>query len=181
MLLFNSIDMDNSASSLPEQPARELLDSFRVHARRLLARFRIPAQDAEDLLQDTLLLYLTCRPDVPCVESWLQGTLKNRCLVYWRERRRQFFRTMDLALLDTLSQPTSPAQEHRIFLEEVLAQLEELTGPCSALLKLRYQSDYKPAQLADQLGYSRRGIYKIIDRCVAALSRRLLVARRKRA
>ncbi len=171
--------MRKAAASIPEPEARELLDNFRAQARKLLARFRIPSQDAEDLLQDTLLLYLSSDPDVPCIESWLQGTLKNRCLVYWRERRRQFYRTMDLALLDSLSQPTAPSQEHRIYLAEVIRHLDELKGPCASLLKLRYQSDFKPSQLADRLGYSRTGIYKIIERCVAALSKRLLVAHRR--
>lgn len=168
-------------TEIPEPRARELLDGFRVDARKLLARFRIPPQDAEDLLQDTLLLYLRSRPDVPCDESWLQGALKNRCLVYWRERRRRFYRIMDSALLDALAEPTAPCQEHRVFLQDVVSRLEELPDRCASLLKLRYHSDFKPSELADQLGYSRRGIYKILERCVAALSKRLLVTRRRRA
>lgn len=167
------------SSSIPEPRARELLDGFRIDARRLLARFRIPPQDAEDLLQDTLVLYLRSRPDVPCVESWLQGTLKNRCLVYWRERRRQFYRVMDSTLLDALAEPTAPCQEDRVFLDDVMRRLDELPDRCSSLLRMRYQSDFKPFELADRLGYSRRGIYKILERCVAALSKRLLVTRRR--
>lgn len=158
-----------------------MFENFRGQARQLLARFRIPAQDADDLLQDTLLVFLNNGPDVDNAERWLQGALKNRCLVYWRERRRRFFKTMDSVLLEALTEPTPPCQEHQVFLEEVLDHLEGLSAPCSALLKLRYRSDYKPAQLADRLGYSRSGIYKILDRCVAALSRRLLVARRGHA
>ena len=173
--------MRKTVSSISEPEACQLLDNFRVQARRLLARFRIPSQDAEDLLQDTLLLYLSSDPDVPCIESWLQGTLKNRCLVYWRERRRQFYRTMDLALLDSMADPTAASQEHRIYLDQVIRHLDNLRGPCASLLRLRYQSDFKPSQLADELGYSRRGIYKIIERCVAALSKRLLVKRRRPA
>lgn len=169
--------MRQAAPAIPESEARELLDNFRVQARKLLARFRIPAQDAEDLLQDALVLYLSSAPDISCPESWLQGTLRNRCLVYWRERRRVFYRAMDLGLLDGLAEPVGPSQEHRVFLADVLSRLDELKGPCATLLRMRYHSDIKPAQIADQLGYSRRGIYKIIDRCVAALSRRLLVAR----
>lgn len=169
----------SDVSNIPDSQARKLLESFRSDARGLLARFRIPFQDAEDLLQDTLLLYLRRRPDTPCVESWLQATLKNRCLVYWRDRRRQFYSVMDSAILDSLAEPTPPSQEHSIYLDEVISRLDDLTGPCAKLLKLRYQSDFKPYELADQLGYSRRGIYKILDRCVAALSKRLLVTRRR--
>ena len=171
--------MSEAASALSEVEARDLLVSFRAHARTLLSRFRIPAQDAEDLLQDALLLYLRTDSEIPCAESWLQGTLKNLCLVYWRERRRRFYTVMDAAILEALAEPVEPSQEHHVFLAEVLGRIEELSRPCSGLLRLRYQADIKPAELADRLGYSRRGIYKIIDRCIAALSRRLLVARRK--
>ena len=121
------------------------------------------------------------RLDVPSVERWLQGTLKNRCLVYWRERRRRFYRVMDTALLDAIAEPTAPSQEHRVFLGDVMARVKELPERCQALLQMRYQSNFKPSELADRLGYSRRGIYKILDRCVAALSKKLLVTRRKAA
>ncbi len=168
-------------SFVSDPNASDLLEGFRVDARSLLARFRIPAQDAEDLLQDTLLLYLRRKPDVQSVESWLHGTLKNRCLVYWRERRRQFYSVMDVSLLDALAEPTAASQEHRVFLGDVVSRLDDLTGPCATLLRLRYQSDFKPSELADKLGYSRRGIYKILERCVAALSKRLLVTRRRNA
>lgn len=181
MVAFPVVAVDRVASLGSELEEREFLDGFKAESRRLLARFRIPSQDAEDLLQDTLLLYLSSKPDVPCIESWLQGTLKNRCLVYWRERRRKFYSLMDFALLDAVAKPVRPSQEHQVFLDDVLRRLDELSGPCSTLLKLRYQADFKPSQLADQLGYSRRGIYKILERCVAALSKRLLVTRRRSA
>lgn len=170
-----------ASTDLQEPQAREMLAAFKADARKLLARFRIPAQDAEDLLQDTLLLFLRSRPEVPSIERWLLGTLKNRCLVYWRERRRKFYRVMDTAVLEALAEPTAPSQEHRVFLEDVVRRLEELPERCSTLLRLRYQSDYKPSELADQLGYSRRGIYKILERCLAALSKRLLVIPRRQA
>ena len=83
--------------------------------------------------------------------------------------------------LEALAEPTAPAQERRVLLADVIERVEELSERCRSVLKLRYQSDFKPAELADHLGYSRRGIYKILDRCVAALSKRLLVTHRRRA
>lgn len=157
------------------------MEGFRAEARKLLARFRIPPQDAEDLLQDTFLLFLRRRPEVDNDGRWLQGALKYRCLVYWRDRRRSFYNAMDTALLEALAEPTAPSQERRVLLADIAERVEELSERCRAVLKLRYQSDFKPAELADHLGYSRRGIYKILDRCVAALSKRLLVSHRRRA
>ncbi len=169
------------STDLTDARAKDLLDRFRMESRGLLSRFRIPAQDAEDLLQDTFLLLLRRRPEGSEPERWLQGALRNRCLVYWRERRRQFYRVMDTALLDALAQPTRPSQEHRVFLHDVLRRVGELPANCRALLSLRYRSDYRPIELADRLGYSRNGIYKILERCVAALSKKLLATPRGRA
>ncbi|MFQ5527664.1 MAG: RNA polymerase sigma factor [Thermoanaerobaculia bacterium] len=166
---------------IPEPITRELMDGFRGEAWKLLARFRIPAQDAEDLLQDAFLLFLRRRPEVESERRWLQGALKNRCLVYWRDRRRRFYNVMDTSLLEALAEPTAPSQEQRVFLSDVIERVDELPERCRSILRLRYQSDFKPAELADHLGYSRRGIYKILDRCVAALSKKLLVTPRRSA
>ena len=166
-------------SRSPDAQTRELVTTFRSDARKLMARFRIPPEDAEDLLQDTFLLYLRRRPQVASVESWLQGALKNRCLVYWRERRRRFYKVIDATLLDAIAEPTAPSQEHRVFLADVMERVDELPDRCRALLRMRYRSDFRPSELADRMGYSRRGIYKILDRCVAALSKRLLVTVRR--
>lgn len=166
------------SKDLTDARVKDLLDRFRVESRGLLARFRIPAQDAEDLLQDTFLLLLRRQPEGENPERWLQGALRNRCLVYWRERRRRFYQVMDTALLDALARPTQPSQEHRVFLGDVMRRVSELPANCQALLALRYRSDYKPVELADRLGYSRNGIYKILERCVAALSKKLLATPR---
>lgn len=159
----------------------EVMDGFRVEAGKLLARFRIPPQDAEDLLQDTFLLFLRRKPEVESDGRWLQGALKYRCLVYWRDRRRQFYHLMDTALLEALAEPTAPSQETRVLLADVIQRVDELPERCRSVLKLRYQSDFRPAELADHLGYSRRGIYKILERCLAALAKKLLVSHRRHA
>jgi len=170
-----------ASTQLTEATAQELLAAFRGESGKLLARFRIPPQDGEDLIQDTIMLFLRLRPETPSPEGWLQSALKFRCLVYWRERRREFYRLMDTALIDALAEPTAPSQEHRVFLDQVLRRLRNLPEHCWAILSLRYQSDARPAELAERLGYSRSGIYKTIERCLAALSRQLTVAPRRRA
>jgi DNA-directed RNA polymerase specialized sigma24 family protein len=49
---------------------------------------RIPAQDAEDLLQDAVLVFWAKRDSIASPAPWLLATLRNRCLFYRRKRRR---------------------------------------------------------------------------------------------
>ena len=44
------------------------------YLRAIVSAFRIPAQDADDLLQDALVIYLVKRDDVRAPRSWLRDT-----------------------------------------------------------------------------------------------------------
>src|SRR5436190_14233984 len=61
--------------------------------------FRIPPQDAEDLLQDALLALVAKATEIQSPELWLLQTLRNRCATYWRHRRRWIYEELDRALL----------------------------------------------------------------------------------
>ena len=74
-----------AAESVPE-----LLDRIEPEIRQVLVRLRIPAQDAEDLIQETLLAFVAKRAAIANPVPWLLATLRNQCLLYWRRRRRRF-------------------------------------------------------------------------------------------
>lgn len=57
----------------------------------LMVRYRIPPEDAEDVLQQALLAFLYNFEKIGGSEAWLLGHTKNRCLLYWREKRRQLY------------------------------------------------------------------------------------------
>ena len=77
------------APSEPEWWPRlgELLARLRPRLGRILYRYRVPAGDAEDLVQETLLALCSKRGRVRDPEAWIAGTLRNQCLLYWRARR----------------------------------------------------------------------------------------------
>src|SRR5258706_461682 len=62
----------------------DFLKAVEPKLKRLLAYHRIPSEDAEDILQQSLLalLYQWERVQVP--ERWLFGTVRRHCLMYWR-------------------------------------------------------------------------------------------------
>ncbi len=57
--------------------------------KRLLAVYRMPREDAEEVLQQALLALLYQWESVGDPEHWLLGTLKRHCLMHWRKSRLQ--------------------------------------------------------------------------------------------
>jgi RNA polymerase sigma factor (sigma-70 family) len=159
---------------------KESFDDFlkRVEPRlkRVLATYRIPTDDAEDVLQQTLLALIYQWDRVRDPECWLLGTLKRHCLMYWRTNRRRIYSTVDTTILEWLSEPVAPSQERSDLLCDLQNLLGRLPSRCRSLLHLRFQLGYEPVEVARRLGYRASSIGKITTRCLAALSRELLAA-----
>jgi RNA polymerase sigma factor (sigma-70 family) len=165
------------ANSLPVATIEECMKRAGPALKRVLAAFRIPSEDAEDLLQQSLLALLNHWQEVREPEKWLAGTLKRHCQMYWRRRRRRLYSAVDTALLDWLSAPVAPPQEREVLLADLRELIERLPPRCRTVLTLRFQFGYEPAEVARRLGYRDSSIAKITTRCMAALTRELLNAR----
>jgi RNA polymerase sigma factor (sigma-70 family) len=167
------------SSPEPQEPAvsfDDFLESVEPRLKRVLANYRIPTEDAEDVLQQALLALLYQWERVRDPECWLLGTLKRHCLMYWRTHRRKIYSAVDSTILEWLSEPVAPSQER----SDLLCDLESLIGRlpvrCRSLLQLRFRLGYEPPEVAERLGYRASSIGKITTRCLAALSRELFAA-----
>jgi RNA polymerase sigma factor (sigma-70 family) len=161
---------DTSAS---EGSLEHFLKSVRPRMRTLFAHYRVPPQDTEDIVQQALLALLYQRQAIRDPEAWLMGTLRNKCLLYWRERRRKLYDAVDAAVLELMAEPMAPEQEGADVRRDLAMAIERLPGRCRALLSLRYNQGYEPPELAERLGYSPTSISKTTNRCLAALTREL--------
>jgi RNA polymerase sigma-70 factor (ECF subfamily) len=154
----------------------ELLERVGPRLKGLLWTYRIPTDDAEDLLQDTFfsLVYSTHQINDP--EAWLIGTLKRQSLMYWRKRRRSLYAAVDETLLEWLATPMAPPQEREQLLADLESLIERLPPKCRKVLRLRFLFGYEPQEVAEKLGYSSTSIGKITHRCLAALSHQMFLA-----
>jgi RNA polymerase sigma factor (sigma-70 family) len=153
----------------------EFLRNIRPRLKTLFAQYGIPPQDTEDILQQALLALVYQRHIVRDPESWLLGTLRNKCLLYWREHRRKLYEVVDAAVLELMAEPIPPAQETTDLRRDLASALEQLPERCRTLLSLRYQG-FEPTEVAARLGYSQGSISKVTNRCLAALTHRLLTS-----
>lgn len=157
-----------TAESVPE-----LLDRIEPEIRQVLVRFRVPSQDAEDLIQETLLAFVAKRSSIANPVPWLLATLRNQCLLYWRRRRRRFIDAIDSALLERVAGSDPGDQERRTLARDLSGALEHLPRRCRSILRLRYGLDCGAPEIAETLGYRPDTIRQATLRCLSALSRQL--------
>jgi RNA polymerase sigma factor (sigma-70 family) len=150
-----------------------LLEQLEPDVRRLLWRFHVPAEDAEDLLQDAVVSFLLRREEISTPEPWFLATLKNRCLQYWRRRRRSLLRAIDAGLLEEIGPTAAPEQERADLRRDLDGALGGLTPRCRKILKLRYGYEYTGPEIASQIGAREDTVRQATLRCLSALSRNL--------
>lgn len=151
----------------------ELLRRLQNRLERILYRYQIPPEDSEDVLQEAVLTLIYKRKKIRDPEAWLVATLRNRCLMYWRSKRSRLYDAVDTNILELVAKPGGTPQlngELRADLERAIA---ELPDRCRSLLRLRYGLGYKPAEVAERMGYQASSIRKITSRCLAALTKQL--------
>jgi RNA polymerase sigma-70 factor (ECF subfamily) len=165
--------MNEAAAADKGEWVEEVLRRVEPRLVGLFGRYRVPTQDAEDLLQEALLA-LVAKPDaIRCPETWLLGTLRNRCLLYWRKRRRQLYETVDATILELVASPGTPAQEQADVSSDLRNLISRLPERCQSIFRLRYGLGCERSEVATQLGYQQSSIRKVTLRCLSALSRQL--------
>jgi len=161
-------DRQNASASISE-----VLVKVRPALERVLGSYDVPPEDAEDVLQDTYLTLLYKWEKVQCPEAWLIGTLRKKCIMYWRKRRKRIIDAMDAAILELLSEPERPSQERQDLARDFDRVLGRLPERCQKLLRLRYGLGLGPSEVAERMGYQPSSIRKITSRCLTVLSREL--------
>lgn len=163
----------------PKPPGRPA-DAFllRLHPRmlRAVAELGIPPEDAEDLLQETLVALVFKWDTVRNPEAWLFSTLRNRCRLYWRQKDEAVYEAVDDAILDVLAGPQSPPQERADLRRDLNSAISRLPRRCQDLLRLRYGLGHKSSEIAEELGYESTGMRKLTTHSLALLGRELKAA-----
>lgn len=135
---------------------------FRIATRK----FQVSDGEAESLIHDVFLSYLSVEHDIRDPRSWLVGAICNASRRYRRgfERLESFDEEQHDQPVG--HEPDQPDQvTNRIMVREALARLHE---KCRKTLRLRYFEGCSPSELAEQLdttdGYATKLIYKCLKR-----------------
>ncbi len=178
----SSLARESSQQPLPAQPAetpeepydlRSELEPMRPRLLGILRRFRIPTEDAEDVLQDVLVDFVQKRRFIEDPAAWLVIVTRRRCLDYSRQRRRRFVESFDAALLELVAGGVSAPQEHETLMAQLTEAIDTLRPKCRDLLRMRYIEGRTESEIAALKGYKANSISKICGRCVTALAKRI--------
>jgi len=154
-----------------DQTFLELLEAIRPRLRRLLRSYDIPPEDAEDLVQESILEALRKWDTIRQKDVWLLGTVRFKCSHYWKKKRGDRVEAFDWDVLEELSAPQAPDQEQK----EIALDLRSLTRGVDerhrAALWLRFGVGLSVEEVARRLGYSAASIRKLTGRCLARLQR----------
>lgn len=172
--MTNQTVFNKERMTISDHPVRETLDQLlrrlRPRLKQILGRYRVPAHDAEDLVQEALVSTIQKWEEIQDPEAWLLVTLRNRCVVYWRKRRTNLYSSVDAAILELLSEPVSAPQEKAELRWDLKNLIDELPARCRTLLRLRYGLGYDSSEVAEQMGYHPSSVRKVARRCMAALT-----------
>lgn len=163
----------SNTSTEVDRSVEQLLTAVRPHTRRVLSRYQIPTEDADDLLQETFVALVFKWRTIRNPEAWLLATLRNRCLIYWRQRQEEECEAVDTALLDLLAGPQSPPQKVAELRHDLNAVIARLPSACQAVLRIRYGLGCEGAEAAERLGYDLADYRRVTSQCLANLTREL--------
>ena len=141
---------------------------------RVLRSFRIPPEDARDLVQNVYLSYLEHADSIEFPERWMVVALRRECLHHARSERRRLYQAVDEALLDLVACPTAAPQERESLLHLLGERIRRLGERCRELLRLRYRLGCDRAETAHELGVRPSSIGTLERRCLDELGESVL-------
>lgn len=143
--------------------------------RAVLARHRVPYQDAPDLVHDVFMQYWRKRHLVAAPEKWLPCALELTCRMFWRTRGRSITVAVDGAILELMSSHDAPKQERMVIRRELTRLIQTLKKRCREILTLRYLG-FDRQEIAAATHYKVSGIDKVAKRCENDLAEKFRLA-----
>ncbi len=155
-------------------PTSELLFQLQPQLEELFARFRLPLEVAEDILEDCLLVMTFRYDQLAQPEQWFIRTLRYRCIKYWREQRQNWLEQAEQQIRVWLQEDDTDDSELEMRRQELDALVSEMPKRCRDLLRRYFSLDLPLAERTESdsrlvLGYHQVGP----TRCLAALVRKL--------
>lgn len=146
-------EMSDSLSKNPaDGPLAELLVQLEPRIQAILGRYRIPRQDGEDLVQDSLVLLLRKASFLRNPTAYFLTTLQFRCRMYWRSRGRRRQEPMADETLENLAGAQAPTQEAALLRRDLDRLLGGLPPRQQSLIRLRYGLGYTAREVAERWG-----------------------------
>jgi RNA polymerase sigma factor (sigma-70 family) len=160
----------------PEPPAppridfAALLRQNRPSLKSLFRDYGVPSADAEDILQQALLVLVLQQPHIDHPPAFLLGTVRHRIQLYLQRCRTERAALDELARLAALAADDVP-QARIDSQEDARRLLARLPAPARRIVALRHGAGVPSRELARSLERSETGVRQIASRGLRFLRR----------
>jgi RNA polymerase sigma factor (sigma-70 family) len=148
----------------------ECVQRSRPRLQAIFRSHRCSHEDAEDLLQEALMVMVRRWGDIDDPDAFLLGVVRRLILNMLRRRRSRREVNVEEAVLAAVPSADSAAAqaECRHDVETLLAALPERGG---RIVEMRYGEELSSREIADQLSYSVGSVRKLATRHLGRLRR----------
>lgn len=164
--------MRTARGTVQDSTVERLLARLKPHVVRVLGESKIPVQDAEDLLQETLMALLFKWDTIQNPAAWVLATLRNRCDNYWLLLARVGDHQSEGPWSEPVLLPPQEGADLRNDFQRVYARLPR---PQRLVIQLRYRG-FRNDEVARQLGLEPESARQLTNLTLAALTRELHLA-----
>lgn len=129
------------------------------------AKFGVPVEEAEGLIHEVFVTFLSARSEIRSVRQWLVGAICNASRGYWRHSGRTEPYSPDPAGETPGPRERENAERYAtsITIRETLARLQE---KCRETLHLRYYEGLSADELARRYETSNKYAAKLVQKCL---------------
>jgi RNA polymerase sigma factor (sigma-70 family) len=147
----------------------DLIDGARRRLRGLMRRQGIPARDAEDIVQETLLALVARWETIGRPRAWLAAVVAHKCAAYRRQGVRQRVNLVDPAELEALAGSCAVPQEAVVRRLDLARLCTALPARQRRLLRLIYVAGLTHREASIRLGGRgretlRKDLYRALRR-----------------
>jgi RNA polymerase sigma factor (sigma-70 family) len=150
------IDEGRAPENGGDEELADLLRRTWSRQQKILAAYHVPPEDAEDLVQETLMQFVRKRRLIHSPDQWFSGALRNQCRMYWRTRSRRLTVAVDGAILDVMAGGADSDAERTALRHGVVRWIAKLDHKCQRLLRLRYGLGLDDDEVAEETATGRR-------------------------
>ncbi|MBO9660951.1 MAG: RNA polymerase sigma-70 factor [Chitinophagaceae bacterium] len=132
---------------------------------------------AEEIVQDTLFTFWKKKKDFPnfkAAKAFIYVSVRNACMNHLDKENRKAKKIKDLRIVtETTDQPVM----QEIILAEVISELRnevaKLPEQCAKVIRMLYEDEMKPQEIADELQITVSTVYNQKMRGISLLKKRL--------
>jgi RNA polymerase sigma factor (sigma-70 family) len=162
--------MDRTRADRPVEEIAAVVRQARPRLQALFRSHRCTPEDAEDIVQEALLVMVKRWAEIAEPEAFLFGVVRRQILNLLRRRRNHKEVSVEESMLATLA-TTAAEQTQAECRHDVATLLATLPERSSRIVELRYGEELSSREIAEELSYSVGSVRKLAIRHLERLRR----------